>query len=134
MAKKSIRIDSRTRGINGGTGNFFISLGKSGSLGGDLGKVTFTRSFGAEKTAPDGLHYFLSTEMDTLNGKNGTLVIRALGTAEDMGIGDYEVWEGTWSIVSGTGDYSGTTGGGRFLGAANQTTTLIKRSTGFVRP
>jgi hypothetical protein len=127
--KQSIKIDTRTRGIMGGSGNFIISLGK----GGDLGKVTFTRSFGQEKTAPDGELYVIETERDTLKGKNGTLVIRAVGPIYTLGYGDSEVWEGTWSIVSGTGDYSVVRAGGRFFGTANQTTTLIKRSTGFVR-
>ena len=128
--KQAIRIDTRTRGIQGGTGNFFLTLG----TGGDLGKVTFTRSFRPVKKAPDGLPYGIAKEMDTLQGKKGTLVIRALGPTYELGIGDSEVWEGKWSIVSGTGDYSGMTGGGRFFGAANQTTTLVKISTGFVQP
>ncbi len=137
IRQKPIRIDSRTHGIDGGSGNFFISLG----TGGDLGKVTFTRSFRPkgekEYTTPDGQVYFIATETDTLKGKNGTLVIRAVGPAYNLGIGDHEVWEGKWSIVSGTGDYSGLRGGGRFFGvAAQQTTppTITKRSTGFVRP
>jgi hypothetical protein len=127
-AKQSVKIDTRTRGIFGGSGNFIMSLGK----GGDLGKMSFTRTFGDEKTAPDGEIYVIETERDTLKGKNGSLVVRAVGPIYTMGFGDSEVWEGTWSIVSGTGDYSGMRAGGRFFGIANQTTTLIKRSTGFV--
>ena len=80
------------------------------------------------------MHYLTETETDTLKGRNGTLVMRAVGSAYQMGLGDSEVLAGTWSIVSGTGDYSGMTGGGRYFGTANQTPTLIKRSTGFVRP
>ena len=69
------------------------------------------------KVAPDGLRYRdRQAETDTLKGRNGTLVIRAVGSAYQMGIGDSEPWEGAWSIVSGTGDYSGMTGGGRFFG------------------
>jgi hypothetical protein len=127
--KQSIKIDSRTRGIMGGSGNFILTLGQ----GGDLGTVSFTRSFGPEKTAADGQQYGIGTEKDTLTGRNGTLVIRAVGPIYTMGFGDSEVWEGKWSIVSGTGDYSGMRGAGRFFGTANQTTTLIKRSTGFVQ-
>jgi hypothetical protein len=130
--KKAIQIDSRARGIDGGFGNFVFTLGKDG----DLGRVTFTRSFEGSgwKVASDGMRYGTATEMDTLKGRNGTLVMRAVGTAYQMGLGDSEVWAGTWSVVSGTGDYSGMTGGGRWFGTANQTTTLFKRSTGFVRP
>ncbi len=135
--KKPILIDSRTRGIEGGSGNFFLELG----TGGDLGKVTFTRSFrprgeGVEKTAPDGQRYVIATETDTLKGKNGTLVIRAVGPAYSLGIGDHEVWEGRWSIVSGTGDYSGLRGSGRYFGDAAQIQppVVTKRSTGFVQP
>ncbi len=135
--KKAIRIESRTRGIESGSGNFFLTMGTVG----DLGKMTFTRSFRPkgekEYTAPDGQVYFIATETDTLKGKKGTLVIRAVGPAYNLGIGDHEVWEGKWSIVSGTGDYSGLRGAGRFFGvAAQQTTppTITKRSTGFVQP
>jgi hypothetical protein len=127
--KKQIRIDSRTLGVLGGSGNFFLATGK----GGDLGKVTFTRSFGPDKTAPDGQRYFIAKQTDTLQGKNGTLVIRAVGPAYTLGIGSSDVWEGTWSIVSGTGDYSGLRGGGRWFGVASQH-RLVKRSTGFVQP
>ena len=90
--KRPIQIDSRTRGIEGGFGNFILNLGK----GGDLGKVTFTRSFewGGWKLAPDGMRYLTETETDTLKGRNGTLVIRAVGSAYQMGIGDSEVLEG----------------------------------------
>jgi len=71
-----------------------------------------------------------------LKGKKGTLVIRAVGPAYSLGIGDYEVWKGTWSIVSGTGDYSGLRGSGRYFGDAAQIQPLVvtKRSTGFVQP
>jgi hypothetical protein len=134
--KKAIHIDSRMRGIETGSGNFFLYLG----TGGDVGKVTFTRSFRPkgekEYTAPDGQTYFIATETDTLKGKKGTLVIRAVGRAYNLGIGDHEVWEGKWSIVSGTRDYSGLRGGGRFFGVAAQQTqppTITKRSSGFVR-
>jgi hypothetical protein len=71
-AKKAIKIDSRARGVDSGSGKFILQLGKTG---GDLGMVTFTRSFrpGGDKqfTAPDGQHYFIATETDTLKGKRG---------------------------------------------------------------
>jgi hypothetical protein len=135
-AKKQIRIESRTLGITGGSGNFFLALGK----GGDIGKVTFTRSSRPEgeqeATAPDGQQYFIETETDTLKGKKGTLVIRAVGPSYSLGIGNHEAWEGTWKIVSGTGDYSGWRGGGRYFGVGTQIEPpeVIKRSTGFVQP
>jgi hypothetical protein len=138
VTKKQIKIDSRTRGIDAGTGKFVLQLG----TGGDLGTVTFTRSFrpGGDKefTAPDGQHYFIATETDTLKGRNGTLVIDAVGPAYQLGggFGNYENWNGKWSIVSGTGDYSGLRGGGRYFGMAIQTPVppVIKTSTGFVQP
>jgi hypothetical protein len=129
--KQPIQIDSRAVGIWGGSGNFFLFLGK----GGDLGKVTFTRSFGPDRKAPDGLEYSVVKETDTLKGKNGTLVIRAVGSTYSLNIGPAGVWEGTWSIVSGTGDYSGLKGGGRWFGATLEPShALNKRSTGFVQP
>ena len=71
-----------------------------------------------------------------MKGKKGTLVIRAVGPAYSLGIGNYEVWNGTWSIVSGSGDYSGMKGGGRYFGIAVQTQppAVTKRYTGFVQP
>ena len=137
-AKKAIKIDSRTRGVDSGSGKFILQLG----TGGDLGNVTFTRSFrpGGDKSviAPDGQQYFIATETDTLKGKNGTLVTRAVGPVYQLGggFGNYENWNGKWSIVSGTGDYSGLRGGGRYFGMAIQTPAppVIKTSTGFVQP
>jgi hypothetical protein len=135
-AKKLIRIDSRVLGIEGGTGQFFLALG----TGGDFGKVTFMRSFRpkGEKdfTAPDGQVYFIATERDTLKGKNGTIVIRSVGPAYSMGIGNYEVWNGTWKILSGTGDYSRLKASGRYFGLAVQTQppAVTRRFTGFAQP
>ena len=135
-AKKLIRIDSRVLGIEEGSGQFFLALG----TGGDFGKVTFTRSFRpageVEATAPDGQRYVIATETDTLKGKNGTIVIRAVGPAYSMGIGNYEVWNGKWSIVSGTGDYSRTKASGRYLGLAvhTQPPAVTRRFTAFVQP
>ena len=135
-AKKGIRINSRVVGIESGSGQFFLALG----TGGDVGKVTFTRSFRpkGEKdfTAPDGQVYFIATETDTLKGRNGTIVIRSVGPAYSMGIGNYEVWNGKWSIVSGTGDYSRTKASGRYFGLAVQTQppAVTRRFTGFVQP
>ena len=74
-AKKPINIESRTRGINGGSGNFFLYLATRG----DLGKVTFKRAIGPGKTKPLRSAIQHDTETDTLKGKNGTLVIRAVG-------------------------------------------------------
>lgn len=136
--KKAIKIDSQTRGVASGSGKFILQLG----TGGDLGTVTFTRSFrptGEKVTiAPDGQHYVIATETDTLKGRNGTLVIRAVGPSYLVGggFGNYENWSGKWSIVSGTGDYSGLRGGGRYFGMAVQTPVppVIKTSTGFVQP
>jgi hypothetical protein len=134
-AKKLIRIDSRVVGVESGSGQFFLALG----TGGDFGKATFTRSFqpkgDVEATAPDGQRYFIATETDTLKGKRGTLVIRTVGTAYSMGIGNYEVWNGKWSIVSGTGDYSKLKASGRYFGLAVQTQppAVTRRFTGFVQ-
>jgi hypothetical protein len=133
--KKLIRIDSRVLGIESGSGKFFLALG----TGGDLGKVTFTRSFqpkgDVDATAPDGQKYFTATETDTLRGKKGTIVIRAVGPAYSMGIGNYEVWNGTWKILSGTGAYSGLRANGRYFGLAIQTMppAVTRRFTGFAQ-
>jgi hypothetical protein len=134
--KKLIRIDSKVLGIESGGGQFYLSLG----TGGDLGKMSFKRSFRpkaeVETTAPDGQRYFIATETDTLKGRNGTIVIRAVGPAYSMGIGNYEVWNGTWKILSGTGDYSKLRASGRYFGLAVQTNppAVTRRFTGFVQP
>jgi hypothetical protein len=134
--KRAIHIDSRARGVFGGSGSFFLYMG----TGGDLGKLTFTRSFqpkgeGNDYTAPDGQVYSIAKETDTLKGKKGTLVVRAVGPAYNLGIGDHEVWEGKWSIVRGTGAYSGLKGGGRYFADAAQIQppVITKRSSGFVQ-
>ena len=122
-------------GIESGSGKFFLALG----TGGDTGKATFTRSFrpkgDVDATAPDGQRYFTAIETDTLKGKNGTLVIRAIGPAYSMGIGNYEVWNGTWKILSGTGDYSRLKASGRYFGLAIQTQppAVTRRFTGFAQ-
>lgn len=133
--KKLIRIDSKVVGVDVGSGQFFLALG----TGGDFGKATFKRSFQpkgeVEATAPDGQRYAMVTETDTFKGKNGTIVIRAVGPAYSMGIGNYEVWNGTWKILSGTGDYAKLKASGRYYGLAVQTMppAVTKRSTGFVQ-
>jgi hypothetical protein len=123
-------------GVESGSGKFFLALG----TGGDLGKVTFTRSFRpkgeVDATAPDGQRYTIATETDTLKGRNGIIVIRTVGPAYGLGIGNYEVWKGSRSIVSGTGDYSGLGASGRYFGIAVQTSppVVTRRFTGFAQP
>ena len=48
----------------------------------------------------------------TLKGKLGTLEIRDRAQYVDAGNG-YHVGTSTWSVVRGTGQYAGVTGGGR---------------------
>ena len=108
--RSRIKIDTYLSGIEGGTGKFVLTL-KSAL---DGGTITFTRSFGADKTTAEGLPYSVLTDTETLKGKAGTLVIRSSGQAFAPGFGD-EVWMGTWTIVKGTGQYAGLTGGGRWV-------------------
>ncbi len=89
----------------------------------------------ANRKTPEGLAYALVKETDSMKGKSGTLVIRSIGPGYDMGIGPNEVWMGRWSIVRGTGDYSGLTGGGRWVGVGSHVDeSVTTRFAGFVTP
>ncbi|HEU5009472.1 MAG TPA: hypothetical protein VFT33_02115 [Gaiellaceae bacterium] len=114
--KKSIRIDSTTRGGEHCTGKFFLQLGKDG----DGGKVECRMFNEKEKKTPDGLEYLAYEQETTFTGKAGTLAFHVVARAYDLGFGTHVNESGTWSAVSGTGTYDGTKGRGRWVGVHDQ--------------
>lgn len=128
---KLIQIDSKEVGFPSGEGHFVFSLG----TGGDFGKLTFKRCCYHERESPEGLHYTLYSQTTTLRGRTGTLVIRSVSRAYEMGIGPAEVWEGTWSVVTGSDAFAGIRGGGRWIGIATHVDhSVTSRYSGYVRP
>ena len=139
--KKPIQIDSYAVGTEGGTGSFYLSLG----TGGDTGTLTFTRSDDSkagrspDKT-PEGLAYVRTTETDTFKGKQGTLVIHANGPTYDLGffsqvnnkLGMLNPSNGTWSVVHGTGVYTGLSGGGKWVSVSFRDNKDLARYAGHV--
>lgn len=111
-SRKPIKIDMQAEGYQHQTGKFLLSLG----IYGDIGK-TENRLVGARRgKTPDGWEFNNVKRTSTLTGKQGTLEIAWQGRAYEMGYGDNDVREGTWSIVKGTGDYAGLHGGGTWKG------------------
>lgn len=107
--KELLSIDMTGQGGAVGTARFaLLSPAKS-----DSGTVAYRFSFGAEKRDPNGQLGSSVRGTETLKGKSGQLVIRSSGRTSFTGV--YEVWTGTWSIVSGTGKYAGLEGGGGFV-------------------
>ena len=70
------------------------------------------------------------TWVTTAKGKHGTFVIRARIDHVDAGNG-FSVGSGTWTLVRGTGQYEGVTGGGR-LGQAELGNRWSERREGFL--
>jgi hypothetical protein len=114
--KKSIRIDATVVGGEHCTGKFVLQLGTTG----DGGRLECRSSDTGYAKTPEGLEFLQYTERATFTGKAGTFVLRVVGRGYDLGFGTHINTSGTWSVVSGTGDYSGMRGRGRFIGVHDQ--------------
>lgn len=114
--KKSIRIDVTAVGGEHCTGKFVLQLGTNG----DGGKLECRSSDTGYTKTPEGLEFLEYTERATFTGKSGTFVLRVVGRGYDLGFGTHINTSGTWSVVSGTGDYAGMRGRGRFIGVHDQ--------------
>jgi hypothetical protein len=115
-AKKSIRIDSTTRGTEHSTGKFILLLGKDG----DGGKVESLSSNEHYTKTQEGLEYLAFTERATFTGKAGTFVLRILGRGYKVGFGTHVNSSGTWSAASGTGTYAAIRGRGSWVGVHDE--------------
>ena len=99
--------------LDSATGEFVLEVLTPGPLKGDSGSITFTSGptpvFIGRIIRGQSIDRFRAT--DLLEGEQGTLAIRIEADFASAGNG-YHVGTGHWSIISGTGAYSGLTGGG----------------------
>jgi hypothetical protein len=96
---------------------FTLNVLYTGPLLGDLGKITTVSrvlTMRPRNVMRDGqaVSIFYPT-IWTFAGKRGTLTIRERSEWVSVGNGDDRVAFGTWSVVRGTGQYAGVSGGGR---------------------
>ena len=117
-------------GIDGSlAGGFVFAPLQAGSLKSDSGReqgaVAKERS-----VVRDGQSVKVVTWVTTAEGKHGTFVIRAVIDHADAGNG-FSAGAGTWTLVRGTGQYKGLTGGGR-LRQVETRRTWSERREGFV--
>jgi hypothetical protein len=128
-SRKPIKIDLQAEGFEHQTGKFLLSLG----IDGDIGKAESRLVSARRGKTPDGWEFNNVKRTTTLTGKQGTLEIAWQGRAYEMGYGDSDVREGTWSIVKGTGRYAGIHGGGTWKGTQhifNQVSRYVGSATG----
>jgi hypothetical protein len=112
----SLKIKERTTQERNGAGRF--TLPGASASDGDAGRVTFTESAGTYGRTSDGLQFLSYRRTETLTGKHGTLVIRTNVRVFQVGVIDQDdgIARGTWSIVRGSGEYAGLSGGGGLVG------------------
>jgi hypothetical protein len=111
--KQRIAIDIK-QPLTAPKGRFVLETMTSGSLKDDTGSITFTSG----PTAVFSGRIVEGQRVDRFRGKArlasslGTLAVRVQVDFVSAGSG-YQVGSGTWSVVSGTGQYAGLAGGGR---------------------
>lgn len=123
-----VRID--VTGQGGAVGSAKFNLLLDNGLRADSGQVTYRFIFGSEKTAANGQYGASFGGTDTLKGKGGQIVIHSSGRTAFTGA--YEVFSGTWSVVSGTGKYGRLKGGGPFVTVVSPGDRFSFRYEGFV--
>ncbi len=100
--------------LNAPKGTFILDAITPGSLEIDTGSTMFTSGpkpvFGGRIIGGQRVDRFRGTT--TLTSELGTLALRLQVDFVSAG-NAYQVGSGTWSVVSGTGQYEGLTGGGR---------------------
>jgi hypothetical protein len=99
--------------LDAAKGTFTLLTLTSGSLDRDTGSTTFTSgptpAFIGRIVRGQRVDRFRGTTM--LTSKRGTLVLRLQQDFVSAG-NKYQVATGTWSVVSGSGQYAGLAGGG----------------------
>ena len=105
-----------TDGVGPAKGAFELQ-GASGAET-DLGKSSFPQTSipPLARKSPEGLTYVPLQLVVTFVGKHGTLVVRTSARQFDVVKVDDSIATGTWSVVSGTGRYTGWKGGGMLVG------------------
>jgi len=109
-AKQRVAITSK--GVVNATaaGRFVLTPLQAGKLVADSGTETATHT--TSYVRRDGQDVTVQDYVTTREGKRGTFVIRSHVEYVEAGNG-YHVGVNTWTIVRGTGQYAGVTGGGR---------------------
>jgi hypothetical protein len=98
----------------GTTESFVLTPLASGAVKRDTGAATFC-CWSSRHVLRDGQAVELNDPQMTLTGKRGTLVLRNRIQWVDIPDG-WVVFTGTWTVIRGTGDYAGLSGGGRGAG------------------
>jgi hypothetical protein len=98
---------------------FVLTPLTTGAVKPDKGSITFC-CWTEHNTIRDGEAIDINDPQMTLTGKLGTLVARNRIGYVDIYNG-WSIFTGTWTVVSGTGQYAGLTGGGRGAGIAPPT-------------
>jgi hypothetical protein len=108
-ARQRVSITSQAAGTTDRSPFVLVPL-QSGTIKVDSGTAIATWS---EKTViRDGQEISITPGVATYKGKRGTLRTRFRIEWVEAGNG-YHVGSGTWTVVRGTGQYAGATGGGR---------------------
>ena len=117
--KAPLTIEVEGQGRTMGSGTFTLS--GASTTDSDTGTVTYQFSSGVVTKSRAGQSFQRNSGTNTLKGKHGRLVIRTSGRVFGSlgGLGGYEAWTGTWSIVRGTGKYAGLKGSGGYAAVIN---------------
>ena len=130
VAKQRIAIEEKTTVSFAGTGTFRLIPLTPGPLRADSGSFTFFGGFRGI-TIRGGQEVKTYAGLDTLDGKRGTLRVKATSTSTDSGFG-YDGGGSTWSFVEGTGSYASLKGGGRGTIVSTPSGTVLSRYEGYV--
>ncbi|NIW46448.1 MAG: DUF3224 domain-containing protein [Gammaproteobacteria bacterium] len=110
MSWTSIVLDERVSGRNVFLKTFEDAVW-TGSLSGTSTEDGIVVLYGLEDNDPASYHGIASFEGEVF-GKSGTLEILILARVDDV----FSDWEGTWVILSGTGELSNLRGRGTLIG------------------
>ena len=111
-------------------GAFVLSPMTSGAIKRDTGTASFC-CWTDRHIVRDGQAIDINDPEITLTLKRGTLLIRSTIGFIDIPDG-WAVFTGTWSVIRGTGDYAGLSGGGRRAGVTLPNGNVTSRFDGFL--
>jgi hypothetical protein len=113
-------------------GSFVLTPLTSGSIKRDTGFASFC-CWTAKRITRDGQTIDVNDPQMTLASKRGTLVVRNRVGFVDIPDG-WSIFTGTWTVIRGTGDYTGISGGGRGAGVTLANGSAKARFEGFLGP
>jgi len=113
------------------TGSSFVLTPLTpGAVKRDVGTISFC-CWTEHPTIHDGEAVDINDPEMTITGKRGTLVARNRVGYVDLMHG-WSIFTGTWTVISGTGQYAGLVGGGRGAGVAPPAGDTNARFEGFL--